>query len=91
MGEPYSCGFDLRPSNTMQRTATVRASDLRLPKIRPSPRQLPEVRVTGVVIVGTGFGCITHLRALRAAGFDVRALDAIRRSHRERAWVEIEP
>jgi cation diffusion facilitator CzcD-associated flavoprotein CzcO len=26
--------------------------------------------VTGVVIVGTGFGCITHLRALRAAGFD---------------------
>jgi predicted dehydrogenase len=30
--------------------------------------------VTGVVIVGTGFGCITHLRALRAAGFDVRAL-----------------
>jgi predicted dehydrogenase len=30
--------------------------------------------VTGVVIVGTGFGCITHLRALRAAGFDVQAL-----------------
>jgi predicted dehydrogenase len=30
--------------------------------------------VTGVVIVGTGFGCITHLRALRNAGFDVRAL-----------------
>jgi predicted dehydrogenase len=30
--------------------------------------------MTGVVIVGTGFGCITHLRALRAAGFDVRAL-----------------
>ena len=28
----------------------------------------------GVVIVGTGFGCITHLRALRAAGFDVVAL-----------------
>ena len=28
----------------------------------------------GVVIVGTGFGCITHLRALRAAGFDVHAL-----------------
>jgi predicted dehydrogenase len=32
------------------------------------------VLVTGVVIVGTGFGCITHLRALRAAGFDVHAL-----------------
>jgi predicted dehydrogenase len=30
--------------------------------------------VTGVVIVGTGFGCITHLHALRAAGFDVQAL-----------------
>jgi len=30
--------------------------------------------VTGVVIVGTGFGCITHLRALRSAGFEVHAL-----------------
>jgi predicted dehydrogenase len=28
----------------------------------------------GAVVVGTGFGCLTHLRALRAAGFDVRAL-----------------
>ena len=28
----------------------------------------------GAVVVGTGFGVITHLRALRAAGFDVRAL-----------------
>jgi predicted dehydrogenase len=28
----------------------------------------------GVVVVGTGFGCITHVRALRAAGFDVVAL-----------------
>ena len=28
----------------------------------------------GAVIVGTGFGVITHLRALRAAGFDVLAL-----------------
>jgi predicted dehydrogenase len=28
----------------------------------------------GVVVVGTGFGCVTHVRALRAAGFDVRAL-----------------
>ncbi len=26
------------------------------------------------VVVGTGFGVITHLRAMRAAGFDVRAL-----------------
>ncbi|MGO9877656.1 MAG: Gfo/Idh/MocA family protein [Acidimicrobiia bacterium] len=30
--------------------------------------------MTGVVVVGTGFGCITHVRALRAAGFDVHAL-----------------
>jgi predicted dehydrogenase len=27
-----------------------------------------------VVVVGTGFGCITHVRALRAAGFAVEAL-----------------
>jgi len=30
--------------------------------------------VTGVAVVGTGFGCLTHVRALRAAGFDVAAL-----------------
>lgn len=30
--------------------------------------------MTGVAVVGTGFGCITHLRALRAAGFEVHAL-----------------
>src|SRR5690349_20077858 len=30
--------------------------------------------MTGVVVVGTGFGCITHLRALRAAGFEAVAL-----------------
>ena len=30
--------------------------------------------MTGVVVVGTGFGCFTHVRALRAAGFDVHAL-----------------
>jgi predicted dehydrogenase len=29
---------------------------------------------TGVVVVGTGFGCLTHVRALRAAGFEVQAL-----------------
>jgi predicted dehydrogenase len=28
----------------------------------------------GIAIVGTGFGCLTHVRALRAAGFDVLAL-----------------
>jgi hypothetical protein len=26
--------------------------------------------VTGVVVFGTGFGCYTHVRALRGAGFD---------------------
>ena len=30
--------------------------------------------MTGVVVVGTGFGCVTHVRALRAAGFEVLAL-----------------
>ncbi|MDX6284703.1 MAG: hypothetical protein QOG53_188 [Frankiales bacterium] len=30
--------------------------------------------MTGVAVIGTGFGCLTHVRALRAAGFDVRAL-----------------
>jgi predicted dehydrogenase len=30
--------------------------------------------VSGAVVVGTGFGCITHARALRAAGFEVHAL-----------------
>ena len=28
----------------------------------------------GVIVVGTGFGCLTHVRALRAAGFDVLGL-----------------
>src|SRR5689334_21180781 len=28
----------------------------------------------GVAVVGTGFGCLTHVRALRAAGLDVVAL-----------------
>ena len=30
--------------------------------------------MSGVVVIGTGFGCITHVRALRAAGFEVVAL-----------------
>jgi predicted dehydrogenase len=28
----------------------------------------------GAVVVGTGFGCLTHARVLRSAGFDVKAL-----------------
>jgi predicted dehydrogenase len=31
-------------------------------------------RSLGAVVVGTGFGVLTHLRALRAAGFEVHAL-----------------
>jgi predicted dehydrogenase len=30
--------------------------------------------MTRVAVIGTGFGCLTHVRALRAAGFDVAAL-----------------
>ena len=30
--------------------------------------------MSGVVVFGTGFGCVTHVRALRAAGLDVVAL-----------------
>ncbi len=30
--------------------------------------------MTGVAVVGTGFGCYTHVRALRASGFDVLAV-----------------
>jgi predicted dehydrogenase len=30
--------------------------------------------MTGVVVVGTGFGCFTHVRALQAARFEVHAL-----------------
>jgi predicted dehydrogenase len=30
--------------------------------------------VTGAIVVGTGFGCFTHVRALQAAGFEVHAL-----------------
>lgn len=31
-------------------------------------------RSLGVVVVGTGFGCLTHVPALRDAGFDVKAV-----------------
>ena len=37
----------------------------------------------GAVVVGTGFGCITHVRALRAAGFEVVAL--VGRNHHKTA------
>ena len=43
----------------------------------------------GVVVVGTNFGCLTHVRALRAAGFAVRALvgrDAQRTAARARRF-----
>ena len=34
----------------------------------------PDPAALGVVVVGTGFGCITHVRGLHAAGFAVFAL-----------------
>src|SRR5580698_2686107 len=43
----------------------------------------------GVAVVGTGFGCYTHVRALRAAGFDVLAVvgrDAVRTAERARTF-----
>ncbi|HXQ44146.1 MAG TPA: Gfo/Idh/MocA family oxidoreductase [Acidimicrobiales bacterium] len=43
----------------------------------------------GAVVVGTGFGCFTHVRALRAAGFDVVALvgrDAAKTAARARLF-----
>ena len=43
----------------------------------------------GVVVVGTGFGCYTHVRALRHAGFAVRALvgrDPDKTAHRARMF-----
>src|SRR5262249_60385055 len=46
-------------------------------------------RELGAVVVGTGFGCLTHTRALRAAGFAVRALvgrDARRTAERARRF-----
>jgi predicted dehydrogenase len=47
---------------------------------------MAEIRVA---VVGTGFGCLTHVRALRAAGFEVAALvgrDAERTSARARRF-----
>jgi len=35
---------------------------------------MADQRPVGVAVVGTGFGVLTHLRALRAAGFEVDAL-----------------
>jgi predicted dehydrogenase len=45
--------------------------------------------LTGVVVFGTGFGCFTHVRALRAAGFDVLAVvgrDADKTGRRAKAF-----
>jgi predicted dehydrogenase len=43
----------------------------------------------GAVVVGTGFGCFTHVRALRAAGFDVLGVvgrDAAKTAERARRF-----
>ena len=37
-------------------------------------RAVKKERQLGAVVIGTGFGCLTHVRALRAAGFDVVGL-----------------
>jgi predicted dehydrogenase len=34
----------------------------------------PRERALGAAVIGTGWGCLTHVPALRAAGFDVRTL-----------------
>jgi predicted dehydrogenase len=50
---------------------------------------MAEGRSTGAVVVGTGFGCLTHVRALRAAGFTVEALvgqDPARTAGRAARW-----
>src|SRR5437867_3526692 len=61
----------------MPSTPTRPADSGRGPKAR-SPRRstsAPDVcGAPGAVVVGTGFGCVTHVRALRAAGFDVKGL-----------------
>jgi predicted dehydrogenase len=47
------------------------------------------MRSLGAIVVGTNFGCLTHVRALRAAGFAVRALvgrDAQRTAERARLF-----
>lgn len=54
-----------------------------------SSRSTDGRRGPGVVVVGTGFGCFTHVRALRAAGFEVVALvgrDASRTAERARQF-----
>jgi predicted dehydrogenase len=46
-------------------------------------------RSLGAVVVGTGFGCFAHVRALRHAGFDVVALvgrDPVRTAERARMF-----
>lgn len=40
----------------------------------PDPVTTPPAPQVGAVVVGTGFGVITHLRALKLAGIEVRAL-----------------
>jgi len=39
-----------------------------------SSNQSPGGEALGAIVVGTGFGCYSHVRALRHAGFEVRAL-----------------
>ena len=38
-------------------------------------------KMPGAAVVGTGFGLFTHVRALRDAGFEVRAIIAVSYTH----------
>ncbi|MGH9207403.1 MAG: Gfo/Idh/MocA family protein, partial [Acidimicrobiales bacterium] len=46
------------------------SGDARTGDRRPTGPERP----LGAAVIGTGFGCLTHVRALRAAGFDLCAL-----------------
>ena len=57
--------------------AATRAAARRVPSSAPCADDAARPGVTaviGAVVVGTGFGCYTHVRALRAAGFEVHAV-----------------
>ena len=65
--------MDPAPATFADGVATMKVLDA----IRRSAREGRSVdllAMTGVVVAGTGFGCVTHVRALKAAGFEVLAL-----------------
>src|SRR4051794_10274489 len=62
------------PSILGQYRSTVRRARADAADAPPARREGTSMTGPGVVIVGTGFGCHTHLRAVRRAGMDVVAL-----------------